>query len=147
MHAILSTVLLLATSALAPTKLWFAPDQPLMVNVKPGGESQLVLTDFKGKILDPSAATDLAADKAVDLRTVFRECSTPGTYVLYLVKKSAAKDLAAAPKDFIGTPLMINVRQDTRAGSKPGADGDPRRAAAVCGHANAGRADDDGVLL
>ena len=114
MHAILTTVLMLATSALSPTKMWFAPDQPIMINVKPGGEAQLVLTSFNGKVLKPKAPTDLAADKAVDLRQHYSELNLPGSYVLYLVKKSAAKDLSGAPKDFIGTPLVVNVRQDVR---------------------------------
>jgi cyclophilin family peptidyl-prolyl cis-trans isomerase len=119
MHAILS-VLLLATSALAPTKMWFAPDQPITINVKPGGEAQLVLTNFKGKILDPKAPTDLAADKTVNLRDFYREMDTPGSYVLYVVKKGAAKDLSGAPTDFIGTPLVVNIRQDTRRGGPGG---------------------------
>jgi cyclophilin family peptidyl-prolyl cis-trans isomerase len=121
MHAILSSLLLLAASTgLTPTKLWFTPQQPLTVDVKPGGESTLVLTSFSGKVFSAAGAADLAADKTVNLRDVFREMSTPGTYVLYVVKRGAAKDLEQAPKDFIGTPLMINVREDTRRGSAPG---------------------------
>src|SRR5687768_15895965 len=79
MHAFLSTVLLLATTtasmaadALSPTKMWFAPDQPITINARPGGEAQLVLTDFKGKVLDPKTPAELAADKTVDLRESYR---------------------------------------------------------------------------
>ena len=40
-------------SVLFPTKLWFAPDQPLTVTVKPsGGAVALVLTDFLGKVIE-----------------------------------------------------------------------------------------------
>jgi hypothetical protein len=97
MRAILSTLILLAAcatasaeAALTPTKMWFAPNQPLTVNVKPGGEATLVLTDFNGKVLDAKGPADVAADKTVDLRDVFQDVTQPGTYVLYVVKKAAA---------------------------------------------------------
>jgi peptidyl-prolyl cis-trans isomerase B (cyclophilin B) len=127
MRSILSTLALLAVSATAaaqpagpgaalkPAKLWFAPDQPLTVEVKGGGqESTLVLTDFAGKPRDAKGSADVAADKTVNLKDVFQEVSQPGTYVLYLVKKGAAKDLQGPPGDFIGTPLVISVRADKR---------------------------------
>src|SRR5688572_24541817 len=116
MHLILSTVLLLAASALTPTKMWFAPDQPLTIDVKPGGEATLVLTDFAGKVRDAKGSADVAADKTVNVKELFPEVGQPGTYVLYAVKKGAAKDLQGAPTDFIGTPLVINVRKDARPG-------------------------------
>jgi hypothetical protein len=62
----------------------------------------------------------VAADASVNLRDVFQEVSTPGTYVLFVVKRDAAKDLSGPPKDFIGTPLVINVRQDVRPAPRPG---------------------------
>jgi peptidyl-prolyl cis-trans isomerase B (cyclophilin B) len=110
-----------AADALKPSKLWFAPDQPMNIDVKPGGEAQLVLTDFSGRPQEPKGSVDFAADKSVDLREVFQDISiTPGTYVLFLVKKAAAKDLEMAPADFIGTPLVIGVREDTRPGAPSG---------------------------
>jgi peptidyl-prolyl cis-trans isomerase B (cyclophilin B) len=110
-----------SADALKPSKLWFAPDQPMNVDVKPGGEAQLVLTDFSGRPQEPKGPVDFAADKSVDLRELFQDISiTPGTYVLFLVKKAAAKDLEAAPADFIGTPLVIGVREDTRPGAPSG---------------------------
>lgn len=120
MNAILSNVLLAVVTALTPVKSWVGPSQPLTVEVKPGGEAVLVLTDFNGKVLDPKQPTDLVADKTVNLREYYRELDTPGAYVLYVVKKSAAKDLATAPTDFIGTPLVISVREDKRPNGAPG---------------------------
>jgi cyclophilin family peptidyl-prolyl cis-trans isomerase len=120
MNALVS-VLLLATATLSPTKLWFAPGKPVAIEVKPAGtESTLVLSDFAGKIYEVKGSADVAADKTVDLREMFQEVNSPGTYVLYLVKKGAAKDLQTTPTDFLGTPLVIEVRQDTRPGSPPG---------------------------
>jgi peptidyl-prolyl cis-trans isomerase B (cyclophilin B) len=127
MRVIFSMLILLAASTsaraqspLTPTKMWFAPNQPVTVDVKPGGEATLVLTDFNGKVLDPKGPADVVADKSVDVRDLFQDVAAPGTYVLYLVKKAAAKDLAAAPTDFIGTPIVINVRQDLRPNAPPG---------------------------
>src|SRR5687768_8562921 len=111
---ILSAVLLVAS--LTPTKTWFAPSHPISVDVKPGGEAALVLTDFAGKPLEPKGSADLAGDKTVaDLRETFPQLSRGGTYVLYLVKKGAAapavpaaSDAASAGvTDFLGTPLVI----------------------------------------
>jgi peptidyl-prolyl cis-trans isomerase B (cyclophilin B) len=110
-----------APQALTPSKLWFAPDQPINIDVKPGGEAQLVLTDFSGRPQEPKGPVEFAADKSVDLREVFQDISvTPGTYVLFLVKKAATKDLEMAPADFIGTPLVIGVREDMRPGAPSG---------------------------
>jgi peptidyl-prolyl cis-trans isomerase B (cyclophilin B) len=117
MHPILSTILLVAS--LTPSKMWFAPDQPLMVEVKPGGEATLVLTDFAGKILAPTGNADVAEDKALNVKEAFQQLEVPGTYVLYLTKRGAAKELSYAPAEFIGTPLVINVRQDLRPGAEP----------------------------
>lgn len=115
MHPILSTILLFAS--LTPAKMWFPPDQPIMVDVKPGGaEATLVLTDFAGKILAPTGNADVAEDKPLNVKEAFQQLNNPGTYVLYLTKRGTTKDLSYAPTDFIGTPLVVNVRQDMRAG-------------------------------
>ena len=119
MHTILSTILLLAS--LTPTKMWFGPEQPMPVDLKPGGEALLVLTDFSGKIIDASGPAEVSGDKTVDLRSVYpQQMNTPGTYVLYLTKPGAAKGQSHAPTDFIGTPLVITVRQEARVNSPRG---------------------------
>lgn len=105
--------MLLAT--LAPTKGWFAPGQPLTMHVKADGEQMLVLTDFNGRSLESKVPTFVAGEKTVDLRELYVQMATPGTYVLYLTKK----DGAAA--DFVGTPLVIGIREDRRRGAPPGA--------------------------
>jgi peptidyl-prolyl cis-trans isomerase B (cyclophilin B) len=130
MHRVLSKILFpatlsllitsVATASMTPGKQWFAPGQPINIDVKPGGEATLVLTDFAGKVISPQGSADVAADKTVNLRDLFIETGSPGAYVLFLVKKGAAKDLAAAPADFIGTPLVINVRDDKRPNAPPG---------------------------
>lgn len=118
MHTVLSTILLVAS--LTPSKTWFPPDQPVTINVKPGGvEATLVLTDFSGKILAPTGPAEVAEDRAVNLRDVYQQLSFPGTYVLYLTKKGATKEEAYGPADFIGTPLVVNVLHDTNRGARP----------------------------
>ena len=121
MYAFVSSILLVVAS-LTPAKMWFAPGQPIMIDVKPAGaEATLVLTDFAGKIIAPngSAADVPAEDKAINVMEPFPQLSNPGTYVLYLTKREAAKDLSYAPTDFIGTPLLINVRKDNRPTAPP----------------------------
>jgi peptidyl-prolyl cis-trans isomerase B (cyclophilin B) len=51
----------------------------------------------------------------VDVRDIFPQLNTPGTYVLYIVKRGA-KDA----KSFEGTPLVIGVRENKKRGAPPG---------------------------
>lgn len=113
MQTAVYAVMILAT--LVPTKGWFAPDQPLTVNVKADGEQMLILTDFNGRSLESKVSTFVTGEKMVDLRELYVQLATPGTYLLYLTKK----DGVAA--DFIGTPLVIGIREDRRRGAPPGA--------------------------
>jgi hypothetical protein len=97
-------------SILIPTKVWFAPTQPLTINIKSDAAVTLVLTDFQGKAIEPAAANEAAPNKDVDIRPMYRQLGMSGTYVLFAVPKG--KSLP----EFIGTPLVIEVRSDKRAG-------------------------------
>src|SRR5688500_13151686 len=108
------TPALVLFSVLFPTKLWFAPDQPLTVNVKASGEVVLVLTDFLGKVIDPRSPAEVSGQRAVDLKELYPQLGTPGTYLLYAVPKGAQLT------DFVGTPLVIGVRADQRRDAPPG---------------------------
>ena len=66
MSTAIGAVLFLAAS-LSPAKGWFAPSQPLNVEVKPGGPATLVLTDFHGRVMDAKKSTDVAGDSTVNL--------------------------------------------------------------------------------
>src|SRR5437016_1893130 len=105
---------LLLVSMLVPGKGWYAPEQPLEVTVRASGEYALALTDFTGRNLDPEGSADVAGDKTVDARKIFPQLATPGTYVLSALPRGQAR------KNFIGTPLVIGVRADTRRGAPPG---------------------------
>lgn len=112
------TPALVLFSVLFPSKLWYAPDQPIMVTVRSDTELNLVLTDFFGKAIDPISETRIAGEQTVDLRQLFPpliQPGTPGTYVLYAVP--AGREVS----DFIGTPLVIGVRRDLRRDAPPGA--------------------------
>ena len=111
----LLTPALVLFSVLFPTKLWFAPGQPMTVTVKPsGGGVALVLTDFLGKVIDARAAAEVEAEKTIDLRELYPQLDTPGTYILYAVPKGRPLS------DFVGTPLLISVRADARRDAPPG---------------------------
>lgn len=94
-------------SVLAPQKTWCPPSQPLTVTIKSDKDVTLELTDFSGKVIAPKASADVPAGASVDIKSIFPDTANPGTYVLYALDKgSATKSL---PKDFLGTPLVIEV--------------------------------------
>jgi len=111
---------MLLFSVLIPAKAWFAPDQALEVNVKADKEVTLVLTTFAGKAVEAKGEANVNGEKVVDVKTVFPALATPGTYLLYAVPKGSAPGGAAGGAEFVGTPLVIGVREDTRRGAPPG---------------------------
>lgn len=102
-------------SVLFPSKTWYAPDQPLNVLVRGGGDVTLILTDFAGKPIAPDGSAQVGEGQTVDLLQLWARLRTPGTYLLFAVP--AGKD---QPDDFIGTPLVIGVREDRRREAPPG---------------------------
>jgi peptidyl-prolyl cis-trans isomerase B (cyclophilin B) len=101
-------------SVLFPSKLWYPPNQPLTIQVKSEAKVSLILTDFVGKLFDPRSPADFAGERTVDLRELYPQLDTPGTYLLYAVPTDKPVS------DFIGTPLVISVRQDYRRDAPPG---------------------------
>jgi peptidyl-prolyl cis-trans isomerase B (cyclophilin B) len=112
MQTAVYAVLMLAS--LVPTKGWFAPTQPITINVKAEGEQSLLLTDFNGRALESKAPVVVSGEKSIDLRELYVQLATPGTYVLYLTKKEGTA------ADFVGTPLVISIREDRRRGAPAG---------------------------
>ena len=118
MNAIVASILSLA-SVLVPTKGWYAPGQPILVNVKGAGETTLFLTDFAGKSFEAQGGPKNAivnGEQQVDVRDIFPILTTPGTYLLYALPQESR-----SLRDFAGTPLVIGVRDDRRRGAPPGA--------------------------
>jgi peptidyl-prolyl cis-trans isomerase B (cyclophilin B) len=101
-------------SILTPAKTWFAPSQPLDVKNDSKTSVSLVLTTFNGQAVEAGGAARLEAGKNVDLKTIFPQAATPGTYLLYAVPEG--KSLP----EFVGTPLVVGVRQDKRDGAPSG---------------------------
>src|SRR5437763_792497 len=77
-------------SVLFPSKIWFSPDQPLTISVRPprAGALTLVLTDFTGKPFDASGSAEVSGERSVDLRQIYSQLSMPGTYVLFAVPRN-----------------------------------------------------------
>ena len=98
---------LVAFSILVPQKIWFAPDQPITVNINAAGSVTLTLTDFTGKSLATGTA---AGGKSVDLKTLFPTVGEVGTYIVW----------DGTPASFDGTPLVVEVRSDKHPGAPPG---------------------------
>jgi peptidyl-prolyl cis-trans isomerase B (cyclophilin B) len=111
MNAAISVMAILF-SVLTPQKCWFTPTQPITVSVKSDTDVTLVLTDFLGKPIAPKGSADVTANQSVDVKSIFPAAGNPGTYVLYAVAKGQAAAPAGPPKDFLGTPLVIEALAD-----------------------------------
>ncbi len=112
------TTALVFLSILFPVKGWFAPSQPVMVDVKPQQDVTLVMTDFLGASIDAAKGVDVnisgGQEKTVDVTAAFPVVQTPGTYLLYAVPKGKALP------EFAGTPLVIHALKDNRPGAPDG---------------------------
>lgn len=110
---------LLLFSVLFPAKGWYAPDQSWEVAVKPpaGTTIQLVMTDFAGSTMDadPAQVREFAAEGKADLKTMFPALRTSGCFILYAVPQQE-RGIA----NFVGTPLVVSVREDRRRGAPLG---------------------------
>ena len=113
------TTAVILLSVLFPTKGWFGPDQAWNVTVRPpaGTSVRLVLTDFSGSSLDPDPGQvrDFDKEGTADVKRLFPAMSTAGTYLLYALPKGVV-----ASSDFVGTPIVITVRDDRRRGAPEG---------------------------
>jgi peptidyl-prolyl cis-trans isomerase B (cyclophilin B) len=112
MHIV--SALLTIFSILVPTKQWYAPSQPLTIQVKSDAPLSLIATGFDGKRVDPKGATDIAGSATIDVREMYPAMANPGTYVLFAVPRNGS--LA----DFVGTPVVVEVLADLRPGMPPG---------------------------
>ena len=99
-------------SVIVPAKMWFSPSAPL--NITADQDVKLVLTDFAGKAVEAKADANVNKGQTVDVRAVFPSLASAGTFVLYAVPRD--KNLP----DFVGTPIVIGVRDDKRPGAAPG---------------------------
>jgi cyclophilin family peptidyl-prolyl cis-trans isomerase len=120
------TTALVFLSVLFPAKGWFSPDQAWNVNVRPpqGTAVRLVLTDFSGTTIDAVAGAERDFDKdgAADLKHCFPAITTGGCYILYAIPRPAGPEGESRENvgTFVGTPLVITVREDHRAGAPTG---------------------------
>jgi cyclophilin family peptidyl-prolyl cis-trans isomerase len=101
-------------SVISPAKPWFRATEPLSIEVKHDGPVTLMLTDFNGRILEARANADVVEPRTVDVRSIWVQLAQPGVYVLWAVPKDARFP------DFVGTPLVIDVRRDDRRDATPG---------------------------
>jgi cyclophilin family peptidyl-prolyl cis-trans isomerase len=97
-------------SVLVPTKMWYPPSQPAEFKVDSSADVTLVLTDFAGKQLDAKGSADVGAGKTIDIKSIFPQLSSLGTYVLYAVPKGKSFP------EFDGTPVVVEVRGDSGMG-------------------------------
>ncbi|MEM6562019.1 MAG: peptidylprolyl isomerase [Planctomycetota bacterium] len=103
-----------AFGALEPSKAWYAPGQPIVVTNTADEVVEVRLTDFIGRIIDAPRAVELSPGEGVDLTTLY-PLRLVNTYVVYAIPPAEE-----ATGEFLGTPLVVNVRGDDRPGSTDG---------------------------
>jgi cyclophilin family peptidyl-prolyl cis-trans isomerase len=89
--------------------MWYSPTQPIEVSLRgANAELTLVMVDFIGKPIETDLAVTVKPDQTVDLRSYWPQLKTPGTYLVLAVPKGAGT------VDFVGTPLVVQVRSSRR---------------------------------
>jgi peptidyl-prolyl cis-trans isomerase B (cyclophilin B) len=102
-----ATLFTILFSVLVPQKMWYAPTQAL--TIKSDKDVTLELTDFSGKVIAAKGSADVSASQSADLKTIFPDTGNVGTFVLYALAKGSSPSQTGPPKDFLGTPLVIEV--------------------------------------
>src|SRR5256885_6784113 len=102
-----------------PKKAYRPPEPPIPRTEEAPADLNLFLTNFSGNSIEAkeSVLVSGGAEKNVDLKKLFPTITTPGTYILYAVPKDKPN------REFAGTPLVVEVREDKRPGAPPGAMG------------------------
>jgi peptidyl-prolyl cis-trans isomerase B (cyclophilin B) len=106
-------------SVLVPARQWVPPSEPLNVTIKSPGPVTLLLADFTGSTTAPTGLAEMRDGQTIDIKTLYPTLSKAGTYLLFAVP--SRKDEMLAPANFVGTPLVIGVREDKRLGAPSGA--------------------------
>jgi peptidyl-prolyl cis-trans isomerase B (cyclophilin B) len=104
-------------SVVVPQKMWYTPTQPL--TIKCDKDVTLELTDFTGKVIAAKGSADVTASQSADVKSIFPDAANPGTYILYALAKGATPSQSGAPKDFLGTPLVIEVLPQQQSLTQP----------------------------
>ncbi len=109
---------LVAASVLVPTKTYFAPSQPLTVRVVSAVPVDLLLVDFIGRSTSSRAGNVQPGE--VDLHKLFPEpLDSAGTYKL-LALPAGSDPARTDVSKFLGTPLVVSVREDARRSAPSG---------------------------
>jgi cyclophilin family peptidyl-prolyl cis-trans isomerase len=103
------TALAMLFSVLAPQKMWFTASQPILVFDKSDKDVTLAATDFSGKAIAAAGSADVGAGQSVDLKKVFPPLATVGTYLVYAGPKGSAVVTTGAGRNFLGTPMVVEV--------------------------------------
>ncbi len=107
------TPIVLFFAVLFPQKAWFTPAQPWDVKIKSTQQMSLRMIDFAGKPLEAKGKTEVQDGQVVNVKALFPDVAQLGTYVLLAVP--AGKEAA----EFVGTPVVIEVRANKRRGAPP----------------------------
>ncbi len=110
---------LMLWSVLFPARQWVSPTQSLDVTCKSPTPVTLILSDFTGSTIAPTGPAELRDGQSVDVKTLYPTLAKAGTYLLFAVPSKPGE--MVSPANFIGTPIVIGVRDDKRLGAPTGA--------------------------
>ncbi|HQY87784.1 MAG TPA: peptidylprolyl isomerase [Tepidisphaeraceae bacterium] len=110
----IATLLVTLFSVLIPSKGWYRPDEPINIMVDAGAPVSIFVTQFDGQRVDTDVPTIVDAKKEIDLKTMY-PAMRAGTFIVYAVPEGHTL------RDFVGTPLVVSLRTDTRPGAPSGA--------------------------
>jgi len=110
-----ATTMAVVMAMLTPTRTWYAPNQPWEIVVKSSSPVMLMVTDFTGKPVNGPGAGIVKPGEMVNLKTFWPAIANPGTYVVWPMPVKAAN-----VNQFLGTPLVVSVREDKRRNANPG---------------------------
>ena len=106
-------------SVLIPSKMWYAPNEKLLVRIDAQAQVILVMSDFQGRRIDTDVPTTFEPGATPDIRATFPAMRI-GTYVLYAIPTTKFQPNEPT-RGFVGTPLVIGLRGDDRPGAATGA--------------------------
>jgi peptidyl-prolyl cis-trans isomerase B (cyclophilin B) len=113
----IAAILITLYSVLLPSKAWYAPGEKLAVKIDSPNAVVLVLTDFKGLRINTDVPTRVEPGTSVDVRAMFPAMRV-GTYLLYATPDAVPSERLT--REYVGTPLVIQLRGDNRPGAASG---------------------------
>src|SRR6266480_1073478 len=120
MQSVAVSAVMAVWSVLVPARQWVAANSAVEVTVKYAAPASppsltLLLADFTGSTIAPTGPAEVKDGQTVELKGLYPSLIKPGTYLLFAVPTVKEGQILSAA-NFVGTPVVIEVRDDKRLG-------------------------------